>query len=77
MSFGGDTPRRHDVILDDVAYKIVVEMADDRYFASWMCLACVELSGSTLRGDTPEEAIDRAKDRMADHHSRFHKGESC
>ena len=56
-----------------VSYRIVVQEYDNRYFASWLCMTCTELAGSTVRGDTLDEAVDRAKVRVADHHESFHQ----
>ena len=54
-------------------YRIIVQAYDNRYFASWLCLTCTDLAGSTLRGNTPDEAVARAKVRVADHHELFHQ----
>jgi hypothetical protein len=72
MSVDEDAPRRWQAVHDGVAYQMALEKVGNRYFASWLCAACVELSGSTLRGDTPEEAIERANDRLIIHQKHVH-----
>jgi hypothetical protein len=73
MSIECDSRLWHCVV-DDVTYRMVALEADNRFFVSWMCIRCVELAGSTLRGATRDEAIERATVRIADHHELFHRG---
>ena len=64
---------RYGIDIAGVTYRIVVQEYDNRYFASWLCMTCTELAGAMLHGNTLDEAVDRAKVRVADHHELFHQ----
>jgi hypothetical protein len=68
----GDSARGSRPPLDRARYSINVELAGDRWFASWRCFAWVEIAGATVRGDTLDGAVTRATAHIDDHHQQFH-----
>jgi hypothetical protein len=74
MSTEGDDARGKNAASDRARYTIIIELAGDRWFASWRCMICTELTGNTLRGDTLDAAVARATGRIDNHHKQFHSG---
>jgi hypothetical protein len=71
MGAGGELARGF-LFLTGASYRMIVEKSDGRFFASWLCMTCTELAGTTVRGSSIEEALSRAIVRLHDHHAHFH-----
>jgi hypothetical protein len=64
---------RHELTLGGVTYAVAVRRRDDRYYASWECMACHEISVTKFEGSTPEEAASFAGANIGVHHGHAHR----
>ena len=63
----------HELTLGGVTYLVAIRRRDDRYYASWECTACREISVTKFEGSTPEEAASFAGANIGVHHGHAHR----
>jgi hypothetical protein len=64
---------RHELLLGGVKYLLAIRHRNGRYYASWECTACHEISVTNFEGSNPVEAASFAGENIGVHHRHRHR----
>jgi hypothetical protein len=64
--------RREQIELDGIPYDVGIEHAGSDFTGKWHCQRCGARGDTTLKSQTPDQALERAKVSVFAHHTLAH-----